>query len=222
VFERCEATRKKWSGVSSKGIFYSLRAFPKSISNRKDICIQTASFLSWDADSNQPLLRGLNAAFHQIHLQEGVTMEKFEIVKRAQIDGDFHGFGEGALFKLTDGSCWIQDESKSWYHYAICPVAKILRKDGRCYIQVDAQDEIAPVRQASNVIKSKIKGEFKGWNGKTSYALVNGQVWEQASQKFRYKYAYMPNVVIYETPSGMMMDVAGTRAKVRRVEPPTE
>jgi hypothetical protein len=149
-------------------------------------------------------------------------MEGFEIVKRAQIDGDFQGFADGVLFKLTDGTCWIQDESKSWYHYANCPEAKILRKDGRLYIQVDAKDKIAPVREASNVIKSKIKGEFKGWDGKTAYALVNGQVWEQKSQKFKYGYAYMPSVVIYETPSGMMMDVAGTRAKVRRVEPPTD
>ncbi len=145
-------------------------------------------------------------------------MEGFEIVKRTQIDGDFEGYDSEVLFRLTDGTYWIQDEFKHWYHYAHCPEAKILRKGGRLYIQVDEQDEIVPVREASAVTRSKIKGEFKGWDGKSAYELLNGEVWEQASNKYKYKYAYMPNVTIYETPSGMVMDVVGTRARVRRVK----
>jgi hypothetical protein len=145
-------------------------------------------------------------------------MEGFEIVKRTQINGDFEGFDDEVLFKLTDGTYWIQDENKHWYYYANCPEAKILRKDGKLYIQVDGQDEIIPVRETCNVMRSKIRGEFKGWNGKSIYELVNGQVWQQASNEYKYKYAYMPSVIIYETPSGMAMDVAGTRAKVTRVK----
>jgi hypothetical protein len=105
-----------------------------------------------------------------------------------------------------------------WYRLANCPQAKILRKDDRLYIQVDGEDEIAPVREASTVTRSKIKGQFKGWNGKSTYELINGEVWQQASARYKYKFAYMPTVVIYETPSGMVMEVAGTRAKVNRVE----
>jgi hypothetical protein len=149
---------------------------------------------------------------------KGLEMEGFEIVKRTQINGDFEGFDDEVLFKLTDGTYWIQDEHKHWYHYANCPEARILRKDGKLYIQVDGQDEIIPVRETCNVMRSKIKGEFKGWNGKSTYELVNGQVWQQASHEYKYKYAYMPNVIIYETPSGMVMDVAGTRAKVTRAK----
>jgi len=145
-------------------------------------------------------------------------MEGFEIVKKTHINGDFEGFDDEVLFKLTDGTYWIQDEHKHWYHHAHSPEAKILRKDGRLYIQVDGEDEIAPVHEASAVTRSKIKGEFKGWNGKSTYELTNGEVWQQASAKYKYKYAYMPAVIIYETPSGMVMDVAGTRAKVRRVK----
>jgi hypothetical protein len=145
-------------------------------------------------------------------------MDGFEIVKRTQIDGNFEGFDDGVLFKLKDGTYWIQDDYKHWYHYANCPQAKILRKDGRLYIQVGAEDEIVPVREASAVTISKIKGEFKGWNGKSTYELVNGQVWQQVSSKYKYKYAYMPTVIIYETPSGTVMDVAGARAKVTRVK----
>ena len=145
-------------------------------------------------------------------------MQGFEIVKRTQIDGNFEGFDNEVLFKLRDGTYWIQDEQRHWYHYAFCPEAKILRRDGKLYIQVDGQDEITPVREAYNVTRSKIKGEFKGWNGKSAYELVNGEVWQQASNKYKYKYAYMPTTIIYETSSGTVMDVAGTRAKVRRVK----
>jgi hypothetical protein len=145
-------------------------------------------------------------------------MEGFEIVKSTHINGDFEGFDEEVLFKLTDGTYWIQDDRKHWYHHAHSPEAKILRKDDRFYMQVDEQDEIVPVREASTVRRSRIKGEFKGWNGKSVYELLNGEIWEQASNRYKYKYAYMPNVTIYETRSGTVMDVAGTRAKVRRVK----
>jgi hypothetical protein len=146
--------------------------------------------------------------------EKDLEMEGFEIVKSTHINGDFDGFDDEVLFKLTDGTYWIQDDRKYWYHHARRPEAKILRKDGRFYIQVDEQDEIVPVREASTVRRSKIKGEFKGWNGKSAYELLNGEIWEQASNRYKYKYAYMPNVTIYETPSGTVMDVAGTRAKV--------
>ena len=146
-------------------------------------------------------------------------MEGFEILKRAQVDGNLEGLNEEGLFKLKDGTCWIQDEHEMhWYYFANSPQAKILRKDDRLYIQVDGEDEIAPVHEASTVTRSKIKGEFKGWSGKSTYELTNGEVWQQASAKYKYKYVYMPTVIIYETPSGMVMEVAGTGAKVRRVK----
>ncbi|MBO1223794.1 MAG: hypothetical protein JYX80_05160 [Candidatus Scalindua sediminis] len=144
-------------------------------------------------------------------------MEGYEVVLRSQIDGDFEGFDDEVLFKLMDGSYWIQDEYKYWYRYAYCPEALILRKNGRFYIQVDRQSEIVPVQQISGVIESKINGEFKGWEGETTYELLNGQVWQQSSYKYEYKYAYMPEVLIYNPGGGHIMQVAGTSASVRRV-----
>lgn len=144
-------------------------------------------------------------------------MEGFEIVKRSQIEGDFEGFDDEVLFKLTDGTYWVQDEYKYWYHYSYCPEALILRRANRFYIQVARQNEIVPIRQIYNVIESKINGEFKGWEGETTYQLMNGQVWKQVAYKYQYKYAYMPRALVYEASSGMVMQVEGTRAKVRRI-----
>ena len=145
-------------------------------------------------------------------------MEGFEIIRRSQIDGDFEGFDDEVLFKLMDGSYWVQDEYKYWYHYSYCPEALILRGNGRLFIQVDGQSEIVPVREISGVIESKINGEFKGWEGETIYELTNGQVWQQSHYKYEYKYAHMPDVLIYNPGSGHIMQVAGTSAKVHRIK----
>lgn len=145
-------------------------------------------------------------------------MAGFEVLMRSQIDGDFEGFDEENLFKLMNGTYWVQDEYKYWYHYSYCPEALILRKNGRFFIQVDRQSEIVLVRQIADVIESKIVGEFKGWEGETEYQLMNGQVWKQLVYKYQYKYAYMPNVIIFDSGYGPVMYVVGTSAKVRRVK----
>ncbi|MCQ8850554.1 hypothetical protein NQT74_18385 [Alteromonas stellipolaris] len=145
-------------------------------------------------------------------------MQGYEIVHSSQIDGEFEGFNDEVLFQLMDGTCWVQDEYNYWYHYSYCPQVNILRGNGRLYIQVDGQNEIVPVRQIDSVIKSRISGEFKGWEGETSYELMNGQVWQQSHYKYKYKYAHNPEVLIYNPGGGHIMQVAGTSAKVRRVK----
>ncbi|MDF1628712.1 MAG: hypothetical protein P1U78_02850 [Alcanivoracaceae bacterium] len=145
-------------------------------------------------------------------------MQGYEVIHSSQIDGEFEGFDDEVLFQLMDGTCWVQDEYNYWYHYAYCPQANILRGNGRLYIQVDGQNEIVPVRQIDGVIKSIINGEFKGWEGETSYELTNGQVWQQSHYKYKYKYSHRPEVLIYNPGGGHIMQVAGTSAKVRRVK----
>jgi hypothetical protein len=144
-------------------------------------------------------------------------MKEFEVIRKAHIDGEFEGFDDEVLFKLDDGSYWIQDEYLYWYHYAYFPNVSILKRGQTLFIQVDGQNQIVSVRQIFDVIESKIDGEFSGWEGDTEYALTNGQVWKQTKYKYEYKYAYMPDVTIYEASSGMRMIVEGTSSQVRRI-----
>jgi len=144
-------------------------------------------------------------------------MDEYKLVHEGILDGEFEGFNEDVLFKLFDGSAWIQDEYRYWYCYCYCPKIKILKKDGRLFIKVDDFPQMVPVRQLFNVIESKIDGEFLGWEGDTRYRLINGQIWEQVEYKYEYKYAYMPAVFIYQGGSGSVMQVQGTNAKVRRM-----
>lgn len=143
-------------------------------------------------------------------------MDGYRVERRSQINGAFEGFDDGLLFPLMDGSYWLQDEYKYWYHYSYCPEVLILNRGGRQYIQVDNQSEIVAVREISGVIESSIHGAFKGWDGHSTYELTNGQVWEQTAYKYEYKYAYRPNVLLYDPGGGYIMQVEGSSARVRR------
>lgn len=137
-----------------------------------------------------------------------------EVVYDGQISGAFRGFRRDALFKMRNGSYWIQAEYKYWYHYAYRPKATITRENGRHILAVAGNS--VPVTRLNDVVESKIDGEFSGWEGDSQYSLVNGQVWRQSSYKYEYKYAYMPEAIVFRAGGRYMMLVAGTEAEVQR------
>lgn len=137
------------------------------------------------------------------------------IIYKGKIDGEFEGFDGEKLFKMANGTYWIQGQYRYWYHYAYRPDALITEEGGRYILTVEGQS--IPVTRINGVIESYIEGEFKGWDGKSTYKLVNGQMWEQVAYKYEYKYAYRPEVMIYSTGGSYIMHVQGTEAKVRRV-----
>lgn len=138
-------------------------------------------------------------------------------VRRSRINGEFHGFDEDILFRLMDSTSWLQAEYKYWYHYAHSPQVEIIRDGGTFRLRVSGQTESVAVRQVYDVIESHIAEAFEGWQGESEYKLLNGQVWRQAVYKYEYQYKYRPEVVIYSGSAGMIMDVEGCRAVVRRV-----
>ena len=145
-------------------------------------------------------------------------MSEYTLVKTLRIDGDFEGFDDEVLFKFMDGSFWIQDQYKYWYHYAYNPTVNLLKAGGRFFLQVQGQNEIVSIRQISDVIESQINGDFKGWEGETEYQLTNGQVWKQSTYNYEYTYSYMPEVLIYSAGGGYRMRVEGTSADVRQIK----
>jgi hypothetical protein len=132
-----------------------------------------------------------------------------------RIDGEFTGFNDEVLFKMQNGTYWIQSHYNYWYYYAYRPEATITEETG-VYTLAVAGNSI-PVSKLTDVIESRINGEFKGWKGESSYKLQNGHTWQQSAYKYEYKYAYSPEAIIYKTSGGYRMQVAGTTANVRRV-----
>lgn len=47
-----------------------------------------------------------------------------------------------------------------------------------------------------DVIESRLDGDFEGYDYGNIYRLTNGQIWEQVSARYRYRYRFMPDVLI--------------------------
>jgi hypothetical protein len=145
-------------------------------------------------------------------------MQSDDVILIANVNGDFEGFDGETLFALSNGTYWLQDEYKYWYHYSYCPRVEVINVRGRLRLRVEGPSETVAVKQVTDVIRSKINGAFNGWDGSSTYTLFNGQVWQQSKYKYKYKYKYMPEVIVYNSGGGHVMHVAGTSAKVRRIE----
>ena len=131
------------------------------------------------------------------------------------IDAEFNGFDENAIFKMNNGTYWLQEEYRYWYHYEYRPNATITEENGRYILNVAG--ESVTVSRLDSVIESRIDGKFDGWGKGKKYRLVNGQTWEQSRYKYEYKYAYRPEVLICRIGGSYVMYVEGTHAEVRRV-----
>jgi len=137
------------------------------------------------------------------------------VLYQGKIDGEFEGFDDEAVFKMMNGTYWIQARYEYWYHYAYCPDAILTEEKGHYNLTVaDRSIEVYPL---TDVIESRIDGPFEGWQGDSKYRLTNGQVWQQSAYKYQYKYAYRPEAIVYRSSSGHKMMVAGTIAKVRKI-----
>lgn len=145
--------------------------------------------------------------------EKGKTMAN--IIYSGKIDSDFEGFDDNQIFKMSNGTYWVQAHYKYWYHYAYRPNAVIYEENGQYILSV--ADHSIPVRRIFDVIESRIDGKFEGWKGNSIYKLYNGQKWQQVQYKYEYKYAYCPNAVICNINGVCYMLVEGTRAIVKRI-----
>ena len=68
-------------------------------------------------------------------------------VIESQIDGDFEGFDEDNIFKLSNGQIWIQTEYKYHYHYAYMPKVIIFESNGKYYMKVDSVSGVVEVER---------------------------------------------------------------------------
>lgn len=137
------------------------------------------------------------------------------IIYRGSIDCDFNGFDGDSVFKMSNGTYWIQDQYQYWYHYEYRPKAIITEEYGRYILTVAGRSVY--VKQLFDVVESSIDGEFRGWDGNSKYRLTNGQVWQQSEYKYEYMYSYRPEVMICNVNGSYIMFVEGTQATVKRI-----
>lgn len=78
---------------------------------------------------------------------------------------------------------------------------------------VDIHERLGTLSESNgacdSVIESRIDGEFEGWEGETVFKLMNGQIWQQVTYSYTYRYDYMPEVLIYPSRGFCMLRVEG-------------
>ena len=84
-------------------------------------------------------------------------------------------------------------------------------KDGKKYkISIQGIEKVMACNKLQEVIESNIDGDFKGWDGNTTFELVNKQKWQQdAPTPTIFANLYRPAVTIYLTSEGYKMKIAG-------------
>ena len=128
-------------------------------------------------------------------------------VIESTIDGEFNGWSGETLYKLTNGQFWQQSSYYYNYSYDYRPDVLIYRSGTGYKMLVEGESKAVDVQRLTDVIESKVEGDFEGWEGETVYRLTNGQVWQQSAYHYHYHYAYRPDVLIYKDGYGYKMIV---------------
>lgn len=127
----------------------------------------------------------------------------------------------GEIFKLSDGTIGeVVAEYEYLYEYypsvTVCPDRSILLLKGkslgiRLLSSPKSKLNVGKTlgTEASDIIESKIDDDFEGYDSGKIYKLRNGQIWEQTSARYRYRYKYAPNVIIFKRNGTYQMQVEG-------------
>jgi hypothetical protein len=128
----------------------------------------------------------------------------------------------GEIFKLSDGTIGeVGAEYEYLYEYypsvTVCPTRSILILNGKS-LDITIISTTSTSQDTSNgpastgmpsVIESKIDDDFEGYESGNIYKLRNGQIWEQTSSRYRYRYKYAPDVIIFMRNGSYQMQVEG-------------
>ena len=147
------------------------------------------------------------------------TCSRDSIVKPTPFMGN-----DDEIFVLASGSIWqVKYEYEYLYEYSpnvvICPAKNILIIKGKQLNVIPLSPTSSSSGSSSAVIRSRIDGDFNGWEGETIYRLQNGQIWQQASYYYHYHYAYSPKVTIYEDSGVFKMIIEGDSGQPVSVKP---
>ncbi|MES2005029.1 MAG: hypothetical protein V4450_10940 [Bacteroidota bacterium] len=87
----------------------------------------------------------------------------------------------------------------------------IVYQDGKKYkMKIQGMDKLLLVNKVQEVIETKFEGDFKGWDGTSSFKMANGQTWKQDSPTSSiFSNLFRPAVMIYLTSEGYKMKIEG-------------
>lgn len=90
------------------------------------------------------------------------------------------------------------------------PALKVYQDGKKFKIKIEGIEKLLTCNKVQEVIESNIEGDFKGWDGTTSFKLVNQQVWKQDNPTSTvFANLYRPAVLIYLSSEGYKLKIEG-------------
>jgi hypothetical protein len=140
-----------------------------------------------------------------------------------------------AIIRLVDGSLWLIYPEHDYIYgndpqIMICSTYTFLIVrdkviDAQMLLAGEATASASPAPPADlTVVESRIVGNFTGWDGETTFILMNGQKWQQAPRSFQSRpphqayvgqHIYEPKVLIIPIDGNYELFVEGLDQRTR-------
>jgi hypothetical protein len=147
----------------------------------------------------------------------------WQLFEETYIEGSVSGtIQQGHIFKTVSGNMYEVTGLTLQLVLELQPKVTVLR-NGETYRLIikgfdeplitrrlagrPSSSESTQIAPTGGVIESRIDGEFEGFNADNIYKLRNGQIWQQVSATYRYRYRYSPEVLIYRSGGVFKMRV---------------
>jgi hypothetical protein len=129
----------------------------------------------------------------------------------------------GTLLKTANNHYYeISENIKQQAVLSQSSIVKVYKDGKKLKIEIQGIDQMLTCNKVDDVIESNIDGDFRGYDGNTTFKLTNQQQWKQdITTSPVMSNLYRPAVLIYRTPEGYKMKITGLNEDpilVRKVE----
>ncbi|HEY8660562.1 MAG TPA: hypothetical protein VIM07_16395 [Chitinophagaceae bacterium] len=140
-----------------------------------------------------------NASFAQAKIDSTVKPEESTFY-----DGPVNTIFESGFLLRTRSKNFYEITGKQKQQNKVANPIVDVYKDKRKYkLLIQGQSEPLPATKLQDVIESNINGDFRGWDGTTSFKLLNGDTWVQDEIKtLSSNSMFRPTVYIYRASDG--------------------
>lgn len=147
----------------------------------------------------------------KLTLTQAQVTDNMKLVDSTTSFSRFSGtISRGSLLK-TASFHYYEINDKINQKFAGTQLAIKVYQDGKKYkIKIEGIEKILACNKIQEVIESNIDGDFKGWDGNTSFKLANQQEWKQDNPTGTiFVNLFRPAVLIYLSSEGYKMKIEG-------------
>ncbi len=142
------------------------------------------------------------------------STDNMKLVDSATLFSRFTGtLGRGTLLKTSNFHFYEINDKVDKASQKLAnpqPVVKVYQDGKKFRIKIDGVEKLLQCNKIQEVIESNIDGDFKGWDGNSSFKLVNQQVWKQdAPTGTVFANLFRPLATIYLSSEGYKMMIQG-------------